>query len=56
MGNPTWNDVMKFELKKDSVIFDVGGYMGDFAQICIDRYYNTKIYIYLNLCYHSMKR
>jgi FkbM family methyltransferase len=46
MGNPTWNDVMKFELKKDSVIFDVGGYMGDFAQICIDRYENPKIYIF----------
>lgn len=46
MSNPTWDDVMKFEIKENPIIFDVGGYMGDFAQLCIDRYKNPKIYIF----------
>ena len=46
MGNPTWPDVMKFELVKNPVLFDVGGYKGDWAQIAIDKYGDSVVYVF----------
>lgn len=46
MSNPTWPDVMKFELKGKPILFDVGGYKGDWAQIATDRYGESTIYIF----------
>jgi FkbM family methyltransferase len=46
MGLPTWDDVMRFELNDNPIIFDVGGYMGDFTQLCIDKYRNPKVYVF----------
>ena len=46
MSNPTWDDVMKFEIKENPIIFDVGGYMGDFVQLCLDRYKNPTVYVF----------
>lgn len=46
MSNPTWTDVMKFSLKESPIIFDVGGYKGDWAKIAMDNYANTEIYIF----------
>jgi FkbM family methyltransferase len=44
--NPTWDDVMKFELNSQPVIFDVGGYKGDFVKISLDKYDNPLIYVF----------
>lgn len=41
-----WDDVMKFELPSNAVIFDVGGYHGDWAQIAIARYPDSEIYVF----------
>lgn len=46
MANPTWSDVMQFELIKNPVIFDVGGYKGDWAQIALDKYGDSTIYVF----------
>lgn len=44
--NPTWPDVMKFELVKNPVLFDVGGYKGDWTQIALDKYGDSIVYIF----------
>jgi FkbM family methyltransferase len=44
--NPTWDDVMKFSLNVNPIIFDVGGYKGDFVKICLDKYDNPLIYVF----------
>lgn len=44
--NPTWPDVMKFELVKNPVLFDVGGYKGDWAQIAMDNYGDSIVYVF----------
>ena len=46
MSNPTLDDVMKFEIKENPIIFDVGGYMGDFVQLCLNRYKNPTVYVF----------
>lgn len=42
----TWPDVMKFDIPENAVIFDVGGYKGDWAQIAMNNYKNPKIYVF----------
>lgn len=44
--NPTWKDVMKFELKENPIIFDLGGYLGDWTQIAKDYYSDSTIYVF----------
>jgi FkbM family methyltransferase len=44
--NPTWKDVMKFELRESPVIFDLGGYLGDWTQIAKEYYDNSTIYVF----------
>jgi FkbM family methyltransferase len=44
--NPTWDDVLKFSLKENPVIFDVGGYEGGWASIILERYKNCTLYIF----------
>jgi len=46
MGNPTWSDVMKFTLKENPIIFDVGGYKGEWTKLAIDSYVNSTIYVF----------
>ncbi len=42
----TWNDVMKFDLPENPIIFDVGGYKGDWVKIALDKYKNPTIYVF----------
>lgn len=44
--NISWNDVMKFDLPKNPVIFDIGGYKGDWVKIALDKYENPKIHVF----------
>lgn len=44
--NPTWKDVMKFELKENPIIFDLGGYLGDWTQISKEYYSNSTVYVF----------
>lgn len=44
--NPTWEDVMKFNLPENPVLFDVGGYKGDWTQIALNKYVNPTIYVF----------
>ena len=44
--NPTWKDVMKFELKENPIIFDLGGYLGDWTQISKEYYNNSTVYVF----------
>ena len=44
--NPSWNDVMKFDLGDKPIIFDIGGYKGDFTEMCLEKYPNAEM-IYL---------
>lgn len=44
--NPTWKDVMLFNLPDNPIIFDVGGYNGDWTQVSLNYYNNPKIYIF----------
>ena len=43
---PTWPDVMKFDVPDNAVIFDIGGYKGDWVQIALDNYNNPTIYVF----------
>ena len=43
---PTWPDVMKFDIPENAVIFDIGGYKGDWVQIALDNYKNPTIYVF----------
>jgi FkbM family methyltransferase len=42
----TWPDVMKFNVPKDAVIFDIGGYKGDWVKIAMDNYESPTIYVF----------
>lgn len=42
----TWKDVMKFDLPQEPIIFDIGGYKGDWVQIAMDNYENPTIYVF----------
>jgi len=42
----TWPDVMKFEAPENAIIFDIGGYKGDWVQIAMDNYKNPTIYVF----------
>jgi FkbM family methyltransferase len=42
----TWPDVMKFDVPDNAVIFDIGGYKGDWVRIAIDNYENPTIYVF----------
>lgn len=46
MSNPTWSEVMRFNLEPNPIIFDVGGYRGDFVNIVINRYENPTVYVF----------
>lgn len=43
---PTWPDVMKFDIPDNPVIFDIGGFRGDWVQIALDNYNNPTIYVF----------
>jgi len=43
---PTWKDVMKFELPDNPIIFDIGGFNGDWTQIALDEYTAPTIYVF----------
>jgi len=43
---PTWKDVMKFKLKENPIIFDLGGYMGDWTQIAKEYHSDSIIYVF----------
>lgn len=43
---PTWKDVMKFNLSDNPIIFDLGGYMGEWTQIAKDYYPNAIVYVF----------
>lgn len=42
----TWDDVMKFQLPENPIIFDIGGFKGDWVEIAIKRYKNPTIYVF----------
>jgi FkbM family methyltransferase len=44
--NPNWDDVMKFDLGYSPIIFDVGGYKGEFTDRCLRKYTNPFIYVF----------
>jgi FkbM family methyltransferase len=44
--NPTWKDVMKFDLNESPIIFDVGGYKGDWTEIALNSYKNAKVFVF----------
>ena len=44
--NPTWHDVMKFDLPDNPIIFDIGGYKGDFTAMCLEMYPNAKMFVF----------
>ncbi len=44
--NITWQDVMKFELNDNPVIFDVGGFRGDWTEIALKKFKNPVIYVF----------
>lgn len=46
MSNPTWPDVMRFELVKKPTIFDVGGYKGEWTKLVLDKYENPTVYVF----------
>lgn len=43
---PTWKDVMKFELKSNPIIFDLGGYLGQWTEIAKEYYPDSVIYVF----------
>lgn len=46
MANPTWNDVMNFELPENPIIFDLGGYKGEWTSLALEKFVNPTIYIF----------
>lgn len=42
----TWNDVMDFDLVTSPVIFDLGGYKGDWVKEALNRFSNPQIYVF----------
>jgi len=42
----TWKDVMKFSLEENPVIFDVGGFLGDWTEEALKYHPTAKIYIF----------
>lgn len=46
MSNPTWSDVMRFNLPKNPIIFDIGGYKGDWTQLVLEKYDSPIIYVF----------
>jgi FkbM family methyltransferase len=42
----TWPDVMKFDVPDNAIIFDIGGYKGDWVKIAMDNYKNPTIYVF----------
>jgi len=42
----TWNDVMDFKLQDNPIIFDLGGYKGDWVQEALNRFHNPTIYVF----------
>lgn len=42
----TWPDVMKFDIPENAIIFDIGGYKGDWVKIAIENYKNPTIYVF----------
>jgi FkbM family methyltransferase len=43
---PTWADLMKFELRKNPIIFDCGGYQGQWAGLARHYYPDSTIYVF----------
>lgn len=56
--NISWNDVMKFDLVSQPVIFDVGGFQGDWTNEALLRYPNAEVYVFepVKSFYESIKR
>lgn len=52
-----WDDIMDFKLKDNPIIFDLGGYKGDWANECLNRYNNPTIYIFepVSIFYDQIK-
>jgi FkbM family methyltransferase len=42
----TWKDVMKFSLKENPVIFDVGGFLGDWTNEALKYHPTAKVYVF----------
>jgi FkbM family methyltransferase len=42
----TWKDVMKFSVSENPIIFDVGGYRGDWTEVALKNYPNATIYVF----------
>lgn len=43
---PTWKDVMKFTLKSNPIIFDLGGYLGQWTEVAKEYYPDSTIYVF----------
>lgn len=43
---PTWKDVMKFTLNNKPIIFDLGGYLGQWTEIAKEYYPDATIYVF----------
>ena len=42
----TWDNVMKFKIIDNPIIFDIGGFKGDWVKIAMDYYKNPTIYVF----------
>lgn len=45
-SNPNWDDVMRFSLKENPIIFDVGGYEGTWSSMVLEKYKDCTLYIF----------
>ena len=43
--NPTWNDLITYRFNQDSIVFDVGGYKGDFTNLIYEKY-KCKVFVF----------
>jgi FkbM family methyltransferase len=51
MKNPTWDDIINYKFDEDSLVFDVGGYDGKWAEIIFNKY-RCNIYIFEPVAYY----
>jgi FkbM family methyltransferase len=42
----TWKDVMKFSLRENPIIFDVGGFLGDWTEEALRYHPSAKVYVF----------
>lgn len=51
MKNPTWEDIITYKFDENSLVFDVGGYNGEWSEIIFNKY-GCNIYIFEPVVYY----